>query len=192
MPMKHKNQPDHQYNESIHAKQVLVIDTDGTQLGTMATGEALRLAQEKDLDLVVVNEKASPPVCRIMDYGKYRYALEKRSQKPSKQSSLKELKMRYTIEEHDYQVRVQQAQRFLKAGDKVKVTITFRGRENQHKDLGRRLLERMAAELQDFAQVEQALKLEGNNMVMLFAPKGTSSKVSKKPKVEPQLASVKS
>ncbi|MBW4577686.1 MAG: translation initiation factor IF-3 [Aphanothece sp. CMT-3BRIN-NPC111] len=163
-----------QINERIRFPTIRVIDTDGAQLGILLPQEALRLAEEKDLDLVLVSDKADPPVCRIMDYGKYKFEQEKKAREAKKKqhtADVKEVKMRYKIEEHDYQVRVNQAERFLKAGDKVKATITFRGREIQHSDLAEDLLKRMATDLQELAEVQQAPKKEGRNMMMLFSPK---------------------
>lgn len=161
-------------NERIRFPQIRVIDTDGDQLGIMSPREALRMAEEKELDLVLVSDKADPPVCRIMDYGKFKFEQEKKAREARKKqhtSDVKEVKMRYKIEEHDYNVRVNQAERFLKSGDKVKATITFRGREIQHRDLAETLLMRMANDLQDLAEVQQAPKQEGRNMMMLLAPK---------------------
>jgi translation initiation factor IF-3 len=123
---------------------------------------------------VLVSDKADPPVCRIMDYGKYKFELEKKAREAKKKqhtAEVKEVKMRYTIEEHDYQVRVSQADRFIKAGDKVKATITFRGREIQHSDLAEKVLRRMANDLQEIAEVQQFPKKEGRNMMMLLSPK---------------------
>ncbi|AFZ15022.1 bacterial translation initiation factor 3 (bIF-3) [Crinalium epipsammum PCC 9333] len=163
-----------QINERIRFPTIRVIDTAGEQLGILTPQEALRLAEEKDLDLVLVSDKADPPVCRIMDYGKYKFELEKKAREAKKKqhtADVKEVKMRYKIEEHDYQVRVNQAERFLKAGDKVKATITFRGREIQHSDLAEELLKRMATDLQEMAEVQQAPKKEGRNMMMLLSPK---------------------
>jgi len=163
-----------QINERIRFPTIRVIDTAGEQLGILTPQEALRLAEEKDLDLVLVSDKADPPVCRIMDYGKYKFELEKKAREAKKKqhtADVKEVKMRYKIEEHDYQVRVNQAERFLKAGDKVKATITFRGREIQHSDLAEDLLKRMATDLQEMAEVQQAPKKEGRNMMMLLSPK---------------------
>jgi translation initiation factor IF-3 len=123
---------------------------------------------------VLVSDKAEPPVCRIMDYGKYKFELEKKAREAKKKqhtAEVKEVKMRYTIEEHDYQVRVSQADRFIKAGDKVKATITFRGREIQHSDLAEKVLRRMANDLQEIAEVQQFPKKEGRNMMMLLSPK---------------------
>ncbi len=147
---------------------------DGTQLGIISPQEALRIAEEKELDLVLVSDKADPPVCRIMDYGKYKFEQEKKAREARKKqhtADVKEVKMRYKIEDHDYQVRVNQAVRFLKDGDKVKATITFRGREIQHSDLAEELLKRMAIDLEEVAEVQQAPKREGRNMMMLLSPK---------------------
>jgi translation initiation factor IF-3 len=163
-----------QINERIRFPKIRVIDTDGAQLGIITPQEALRLAEEKELDLVLVSDKADPPVCRIMDYGKYKFELDKKAREQRKKqhtADVKEVKMRYKIEDHDYQVRVNQAVRFLKDGDKVKATITFRGREIQHSDLAEDLLKRMATDLEEVAEVQQAPKREGRNMMMLLSPK---------------------
>jgi len=140
----------------------------------MSPREALALAQEKELDLVLISEKADPPVCRIMDYGKYKFQQEKKAREAKKKQQtieVKEVKMRYKIDEHDYQVRVNQAKRFLKDGDKVKATITFRGREAQHSELAEELLKRLAADLQDVGEVQQMPQKEGRNMMMIIVPK---------------------
>ncbi|MDC0835991.1 Translation initiation factor 3 [Geitlerinema sp. FC II] len=165
-----------QINERIRFPKIRAIDTEGEQLGIMSPADALKIAEEKDLDLVLVSDKADPPVCRIMDYGKYKFEQEKRSKEAKKKqhsSELKEVKMRYKIEDHDYQVRVKQAVRFLKAGDKVKATVMFRGREIQHTDLAQQLLERLAKDLTDLAEVQQRPKREGRSMMMLLSPKKT-------------------
>ncbi|MBD2090113.1 translation initiation factor IF-3 [Microcoleus sp. FACHB-1515] len=161
-------------NERIRFPKIRVIDSDGAQLGIMVPRDALRLAEEKELDLVLVSDKADPPVCRIMDYGKFKFEQEKKAREARKKqhtSDVKEVKMRYKIEDHDYQVRVNQAERFLKSGDKVKATVMFRGREIQHSDLAETLLKRLATDLQEFAEVQQAPKREGRNMMMLLSPK---------------------
>lgn len=161
-------------NERIRYPKVRVIDTDGAQLGIMSPREAQRVAEEKELDLVLVSDKADPPVCRIMDYGKYKFEQEKKAREARKKqhtADVKEVKMRYKIEDHDYQVRVSQAERFLKSGDKVKATVTFRGREIQHVDLAEELLKRMLDDLKDLAEVQQAPKREGRNMMMMLSPK---------------------
>ena len=163
-----------QINERIRFPKIRVIDSDGGQLGVITPQEAIRIAEERELDLVLVSDKADPPVCRIMDYGKYKFEQEKKAREAKKKqhtADVKEVKMRYKIEEHDYQVRVSQAKKFLDAGDKVKATITFRGREIQHSNLAEDLLKRMAGDLQDFADLQQAPKKEGRNMMMLLSPK---------------------
>ena len=160
--------------ERIRFPEIRVIDSDGSQLGIISPEEALNTAQEQELDLVLVSETAKPPVCRIMDYGKYKFEQEKKARGAKKKqhtADVKEVKMRYKIDEHDYQVRVNQAKRFLKSGDKVKATITFRGREIQHANLAQELLSRMAADLKELAEIQQAPKREGRNMMMLMSPK---------------------
>ena len=163
-----------QINENIRYPKIRVIDTDGAQLGILTPAEALRLAEEKELDLVLVSDKADPPVCRVMDYGKYKFEQEKKAREAKRKqhtADVKEVKMRYKIEEHDYQVRLKLADRFIKSGDKVKATIRFRGREIQHSNLAEDLLKRMATDLQEIAEVQQAPKKEGRSMMMLLSPK---------------------
>ena len=163
-----------QINERIRFPKIRLIDTDGAQLGLMPPQEALRLAEEKELDLVLLSDKADPPVCRIMDYGKFKFEQEKKAREARKKqhtADVKEVKMRYKIEPHDYQVRVRQAERFLKDGDKVKATVMFRGREIQHSDMAEVLLKRMANDLEGLAEIQQAPKKEGRNMMMLLSPK---------------------
>ena len=173
-PRRPTNSPSPNINERIRYPKVRLIDVDGTQLGIMSPREALALAQEKELDLVLISEKADPPVCRIMDYGKYKFQQEKKAREAKKKQQtveVKEVKMRYKIDEHDYQVRVNQARRFLKEGDKVKVTITFRGREAQHSELAEELLKRLATDLQDAGEVQQLPQKDGRNMMMVIVPK---------------------
>ncbi|MBW4665339.1 MAG: translation initiation factor IF-3 [Chroococcus sp. CMT-3BRIN-NPC107] len=163
-----------QINERIRFPQIRVIDSDGSQLGIITPQEALTIAEERGLDLVLLSDKAEPPVCRIMDHGKYKFEQEKKAREARKKqhtADVKEVKMRYKIEEHDYKVRINQAERFLKDGDKVKATVMFRGREIQHSDLAETLLKRMATDLQTFGEVQQAPKKEGRNMMMLISPK---------------------
>lgn len=163
-----------QINERIRFPKIRLIDTDGAQLGLMPPQEALKLAEEKELDLVLLSDKADPPVCRIMDYGKFKFEQEKKAREARKKqhtADVKEVKMRYKIEPHDYQVRVRQAERFLKDGDKVKATVMFRGREIQHSDMAEVLLKRMATDLEGLAEIQQAPKKEGRNMMMLLSPK---------------------
>lgn len=163
-----------QINDRIRYPEIRVIDNDGEQLGILTPADALRMAEEKELDLVLVSESAKPPVCRIMDYGKYKFEQEKKAREAKKKqhtADVKEVKMRYKIDDHDYNVRVNQAQRFLKSGDKVKATVNFRGREIQHANLAEVLLKRMANDLEEVAEVQQAPKREGRNMMMLLSPK---------------------
>ena len=151
-------------NEEIRAREVRVIGSDGEQLGIMSGREAQQLAYEKHLDLVEIAPTAKPPVCRIMDYGKYRYEQQKRekeSRKKQKTFDIKEVKLRPGIEEHDFNVKFKNAVRFLEDGDKVKVTIMFRGRELSHPELGEVLLNKLAAQLIELAVVVRQPKLVG-------------------------------
>jgi translation initiation factor IF-3 len=173
--MKPSDRNAHLINETIRFPQVRVVAEEGF-LGAMSSRDALDLARERQLDLVLLNDKTDPPVCRIVDYGKFRYEQEKQQRKPAHKPKLKELKMRYTIEDHDYSVRISQAKRFLQSGDQVKASIVMRGRENQHIDLAEALLKKMAAELQDIAQVQQAPTREGSRMQMLLVPKTAKPK----------------
>ena len=163
-------------NERINYANLRVVDSDGTQLGVISREEALEVAKDRELDLVLVSEKATPPVCRIMNYGKFKFEQEKKAKeakKKSHQTEVKEVKMRYKIDQHDYQVRISQATRFLKAGDKVKCTVIFRGREIQHTALAETLLKRMAKDLEEKAEVQQSPKREGRNMIMFLTPRKT-------------------
>jgi translation initiation factor IF-3 len=161
-------------NERIRFPMVRLLDSDSSQVGIMSSREALQLAEERELDLVLMSDKADPPVCKIIDYGKHKFEQEKKAKEAKKKQhtvDVKEVKMRYKIEEHDYNVRISQAQRFIKDGDKVKATVTFRGREIQHSDLAEILLKRMADDLKEIAEVQQYPKKEGRNMMMLMAPR---------------------
>ncbi len=161
-------------NEQIRAREVRVIAPKGEQLGIMSLNEALTAARNHNLDLVNVAPQAKPPVCKIMDYGRYKYEQSKRekeARKNQKTVTIKEVKLRPNIEEHDFQVKSKNARRFLSNGDKVKVTIMFRGREITHPELGRKLCDKMAAELSDISAVESHAKLEGRNMIMILAAK---------------------
>ncbi len=161
-------------NEEIRAREIRVTADDGTQLGIMTLSDALHVANEKQLDLVEIAPTAKPPVCKIMDYGKYRYEQQKRekeAQKRQKTVDVKEVKLRPGIEEHDFNVKSKNAIRFLESGDKVKVTIMFRGREMSHPEMGEALLTKMADNLQELCTVERKPKLEGRNMIMILAPK---------------------
>ena len=161
-------------NEEIRAREVRVITADGEQLGIMSGRAAQQLAVERHLDLVEIAPTAKPPVCKIMDYGKFRYEQQKRekeARKKQKTVDIKEVKLRPGIEDHDFNVKYKNAVRFLEDGDKVKVTIMFRGRELSHPELGEVLLNKMAEQLKEIAVVERVPKLEGKNMIMIVAPK---------------------
>ncbi|WP_040293771.1 translation initiation factor IF-3 [Acetonema longum] len=161
-------------NEEIRAREVRLVSSTNEQLGVMTLRDALRLAGEQQLDLVEVAPTAKPPVCRIMDFGKFRFEQQKREKEVKKKQkvvSVKEVKLRPNIEDHDFHVKLKNAQRFIADGDKVKVTIMFRGRELTHPELGREVLLRMAEELKDAVTVEREPKLEGKNMIMIVAPK---------------------
>jgi translation initiation factor IF-3 len=160
-------------NERIRAPEIRLVGPDGAQIGIVSTQEALRRAQDMDLDLVEVAPSANPPVCRIMDYGKYKYERDVRQKEARKRQArieVKEMKMRPKIDPHDYAVKKGHIERFLKAGARVKVTIMFRGREMAHTELGRKLLDRLTEDLKELATVETFPKLDGRNMVMVVAP----------------------
>lgn len=161
-------------NWGIRAQEVRVIDSDGKQAGIMPLKEAMRIAEEQGLDLVEVAPNANPPVCRVMNYGKYKYQQSKRSQEARKHQTViqvKEVKLRPRTEEHDFQFKIRHAKRFLSEGNKVKISILFRGRELAHPEFGRDMLNRFLEEVKDLMVVEQAPRLEGRNMVMVVAPK---------------------
>ena len=162
-------------NEEIRAREVRVVSADNDQLGIMSVRDALAMAEEQHLDLVEVAPNGKPPVCRIMNYGKYRYEQQKRekeAKKKQKTFTLKEVKLRPHIEDHDFYVKLKNAAKFLGDGNKVKVTIMFRCRELSHPELGLNVLTRFAGELTDQAVVEKEAKLEGRNMTMILAKKG--------------------
>jgi translation initiation factor IF-3 len=161
-------------NERIRVPQVRVIGDDGAQLGILGVREALALAQEKGLDLVEVSPTARPPVCRIMDYGKFKYEQSKRERKARKKQHvmhLKEVKLRPKIDDHDYDFKMTHAREFLTHRDKVKVTVTFRGREMAHQELGHQMLQKVIAALADIATPESIPKSEGRTLVMIMLPK---------------------
>lgn len=163
-------------NRDIRVPMVRVIDEEGQQLGVLPVEEAVTAAEDRDLDLVEVSPNADPPVCKIMDLGRYKYTQQKKAQEAKKRQrvvEVKEVKLRIKIEEHDYAIKRRHAERFLNDGNKAKVTIMFRGREVTHPDLGRKLLERMANDLLELGTVEQFPNLEGRNMTMVLAPKST-------------------
>ncbi|WP_350340607.1 translation initiation factor IF-3 [Candidatus Solincola tengchongensis] len=166
-------------NDGIRAREVRVVGPDGKQIGIKPIEEALRLAEEMDLDLVEVAPLADPPVCKIMDYGKYRYEQTvkmKEARKKQAVVSFKEMKMRPKIDRHDYEIKKRHIERFLKAGHKVKVTVMFRGREMTHTEKGLELLQQLAEEVAELGTVESEPKLEGRNMQMILAPVAVARK----------------
>ena len=161
-------------NEDIREPQVRLIGEDGEQLGIMSSKEALAAAQERDLDLVMISPVAKPPVCKIMDYGKYRFEQAKREKEAKKNQrviEVKEIRMSPSIGENDFMVKLRNGQKFLAEGNRLKVTVRFRGREMAHTDLGRQLLERYAAECGEIAKIDKGAKLEGRLMTQFLSPK---------------------
>lgn len=167
-----KKEKELEINNQIRDKEVRVIDADGGQLGVIDTREAIRLAEERDLDLVKVAPQAKPPVCKILDYGKYRFEQQKKDKEAKKNQKvvdIKEIRLSPNIDTNDFETKVGHAKKFLKAGDKVKVTIRFRGREMAHSALGLEVQKKFAASIPD-AVVEKPPKLEGRSMIMFLAP----------------------
>ena len=163
-----------QINEEIRDKELRIIGADGSQLGIMSASQALDIAAEKNLDLVKIAPNAVPPVCKIMDYGKYRFELtkkEKEQRKNQKVVDTKEVRLTPNIDDHDFYTKVNNAKKFLKSGNKVKVTVRFRGREVTHSSLGENILNRFGAETQDVGTVDKQPKMEGRNMSMFISPK---------------------
>jgi translation initiation factor IF-3 len=168
------SEKDDRRNEQINAPRLRVIAEDGSQVGILTRMDALARAEAAGLDLVEISPNADPPVCKIMDYGKYLYQKDKAQQaarKKQKQIQVKEIKFRPTTEEGDYQTKLRALNRFLEEGDKIKVTVRYRGREMQHQELGLKLLERVKAELEPVAIVEQMPRLEMRQMVMVMSPR---------------------
>ena len=163
-----------QINEEIMDKEVRLISSDGEQLGIVSSAQALKLAAEKNLDLVKIAPQAKPPVCKIMDYGKYRFEQSKREKEAKKNQrvvEIKEIRLSPNIDVHDFDTKVGHARKFLAAGNKVKVSIRFRGREMTHTDLGLTTMAQFADDCADIASVEKPAKLEGRQMLMCLAPK---------------------
>ena len=161
-------------NKEIRARQVRVIGDNGEQLGILHIKEALKIAEEKSLDLVEVSPAAEPPVCKLMDYGKFRYEQakkEKDSKFKRRTLDVKEVKLRPKIDDNDFNVKKNTAERILKTGNKVKITLMFRGREVVYTELGKQLMMKLSEELEPISTVERAPKLEGRNMIMILAPK---------------------
>jgi translation initiation factor IF-3 len=173
----------HRLNEEINTPEVRLIGKEGEQLGVVSARQALYLAEEAGLDLVEIAPLAEPPVCRIMDYGKFKYQEAKKAHEAKlkqKQVQVKEIKLRPGTDENDYQIKLRNMIRFLEEEDKVKVTLRFRGREMAHQEFGMRQLERVRIDLEAYGQVEQMPKMEGRQMIMIVAP------VKKKPGEKPE------
>ena len=158
----------------INSQSVRCIDPDGEQLGILSIDEAMNKAEELGLDLVELQPNAEPPVCKILDYGKHKYQAQKRANEARKKQKIievKEIKLRPNIDQHDYQVKMKAVRKFLDSGDKVKITLRFRGREMAHIELGSDLLSRVREDIEEFAKIESMPKMEGRQMTMVLAPK---------------------
>ncbi len=165
---------DHQLNEEIRDKEIRVIGHDGTQLGIMSAAEAQKLADDHEMDLVKISPNATPPVCKIMDYGKYRFEQMKKEKEARKNQhvvEIKEVRMSPGIDTNDFNVKLKSAQKFLKEGNRVKVTVRFRGREMAHTNIGEQLLKKFGEECAEVATVEKNPKLDGRHMSMFLSPK---------------------
>ncbi|MDH3580608.1 MAG: translation initiation factor IF-3 [Hyphomicrobiales bacterium] len=161
-------------NQDINAESIRVVGDDGEMLGVMSVDQALAKAEEIGLDLVEISPNSDPPVCKILDYGKFKYQAQKKANEARKKQKIievKEIKMRPSIERHDYDVKMRAINKFLDEGDKVKVTIRFRGREFLHQELGMQMLQRVRDEIEEKAKVEAVPKMEGRQMVMVVAPR---------------------
>lgn len=160
-------------NETIRAREVRLIGVNGDQLGVKSKAEAIQIAEEANLDVVVVSPKAKPPVAKIMNYGKYRFEQQKKkreARKKQKTVSIKEIRLSPTIDTNDFNTKLKNAKKFLGKGDKVRVSIRFKGRAITHKDIGRKVLERMAEETSDIARIEARPKMDGRSMFLVLAP----------------------
>ncbi len=165
-----------QINEQIRDREVRVIDSDGSQLGIMPSKKAMELAEQKNLDLVKIAPQAAPPVCKIIDYGKYRFEQSKREKEQRKNQrvvEIKEVRLSLNIDTHDFETKKNHALRFIAEGNKVKASIRFRGREMGHPELGQEIMKRFAEAMEEAANVERQPKLEGRTMLMFLAPKPT-------------------
>jgi translation initiation factor IF-3 len=161
-------------NDDIRNAQIQLIDADGTNKGVVETVVAIKMALEQGMDLVEISPNNNPPVCKIMDYGKYKYSAQKKAaeaRKKQKVVEIKEIKLRPMIDDHDYDVKMRAMQRFFEEGDKVKITLRYRGREMAHQEIGTKLLDKVKADVAEFAKVEQDAKFEGRQVVMVLAPR---------------------
>ena len=169
----------HRINHEIGAKEVRVVTEEGQMLGVMSKAQAVRMAEEREVDLVEIAPQAQPPVCKIIDYGKFLYEIqkkEKHQRKQQQQQQMKELRFKWRTDTHDFNFKVRHAKQFLEDGNKVKASIIFRGREVTHQEIGRDLLERFVAALADDAKVDQAIKFEGKTMMVVLAPEKAKKK----------------
>ena len=161
-------------NDDIRNAQIQLIDQDGTNRGTVETVVAIKMAAEAGMDLVEISPNNNPPVCKIMDYGKYKYSAQKKAaeaRKKQKTVEIKEIKLRPMIDDHDYDVKMRAMHRFFEEGDKVKITLRYRGREMAHQEIGTKLLDKIKTDVADFAKVEQDARFEGRQVVMVLAPR---------------------
>ena len=161
-------------NDDIRNAQIQLIDQNGTNIGTVETMVAIKMAMDAGMDLVEISPNNNPPVCKIMDYGKYKYSAQKKAaeaRKKQKVVEIKEIKLRPMIDDHDYDVKMRAMQRFFEEGDKVKITLRYRGREMAHQEIGTKLLDKVKADVAEFAKVEQDAKFEGRQVVMVLAPR---------------------
>jgi translation initiation factor IF-3 len=168
-----RNDDEIRINENITAKQVRLIDAENENRGIVSLKEALALAEEEGLDLIEISPQANPPVCKILDFGKFRYEQQKRkneAKKNQKVVEIKELKLRPMIDTHDYEVKVKQAKKFLDQGNKVKFTMRFKGRELSANDMGKQVLSKLVEDLEDCSKVDSEMKLEGRQMTMILSP----------------------
>ena len=166
----------HKINNRIDSRDVRLIDAEGNNVGVVPTRQAMIMAEEAGLDLVEISPDAKPPVAKILDYGKFRFQEQKRvaeARKKQRIVEIKEIKLRPMIDDHDYEVKMKAARRFFDEGDKVKVTLRFRGREMDHKELGHKLLDKVKADIAEIAKVEMEPRFEGRQIIMILAPKAT-------------------
>ena len=178
----------HELNEEIRDKEVRLIDEDGEQLGVMDTEKAMQIAEDKDLDLVKISPGAKPPVCKVMDYGKFKFEQSKKEKEARKNQhvvEVKEIRMSPVIDTNDFNVKLRNGHKFISEGNRLKVTIRFRGRQMAHTDIGAKILERFAKECEEFAVMDKNPKLEGRNMSMFLSPRpGKPEKAVKETKTE--------
>ncbi len=182
-----RQEPRVRVNERIRAPQIRVIDVSGEMIGVMSPQEALRMARERELDLVEIAPQATPPVCKIIDFGKYRYEQQKREklQKKSQHQQLKEIRFKLGVDTHDFDFKTRHAREFLEDGHKVKATVFFRGREIVHKDLGKAVIERFIVALEDISKIDQPIKMEGPNCSVILAPDKVKMKKKGKKDTKP-------